>query len=762
MNRKFKKTFSSSTKVQKRFALRKSTVGVGSILVGTSLFFLGTNVASAAEAETPAQNETEVDTHNSQNNEKTNIDASTEDVAHDNEAVDTTTEVQEPASASAVGGKTAQPAVVDAPKVEAEKPAKEEKPKAEVPVTPKDVPAAPTDAKPAPKEDKAAPAVPADKEAPKAEPTPKVEPKTEPKAEPKPEPKTDAPKQDPKADEAKAVDSQVQATKTTKSKQIVSPNAGVNFDLAVDLAIKGPVKALDHFTVKLPKVTRLFRDAVTENPKHPHNQLDLLAENKTVIARGQYDLKLNQLVYTFNEHVNQRDNILATTIIPQFINRETARVSGDYDLDYTFGKQKVKDSVEVNYGKVAGKDAMGSTMSNISTNITKIDPVESTDHKFQQIVYVNPRAQQLHDVGVTVLGHIPNQKSPIKIDSQAKINAKDTTVQIFKVKKGQMLNPSFAVNEQELEDVTSKYNVQYDQANNRFYVSMKSIDSAFVFKVTSTYEPAKDKDSVLATRAVMENYNVRGNKIDEYVFDDIKTVTKLEEAVAVKENGVQLGDRVWSDDNANGVQDVNEKGLPYVRVLLKNTATNEELEAITDDNGHYSFDNLKKGSYTLKFVTPPGYTPSPALQGKDRTVDSNGVMVPVSVNGKSDITIDSGFVNDSGEWYEIGDYVWVDSNGNGVQDKNERGLANAEVQLIDQRTKAVISTTQTDHKGHYAFKVRNGKYDVLFVTPKGYKPSPHAVGNDRGKDSNDGRTGVNVYGSNVYHIDRGFILEKKK
>ena len=73
----------------------------------------------------------------------------------------------------------------------------------------------------------------------------------------------------------------------------------------------------------------------------------------------------------------------------------------------------------------------------------------------------------------------------------------------------------------------------------------------------------------------------------------------------------------------------------------------ELLDALTGfgygDSTGYIY--LLPGDYTVVFLTPAGYAPSPADQGGDDTVDSDGTSVPVTLTaGQDDTTIDSGFV----------------------------------------------------------------------------------------------------------------------
>ena len=82
----------------------------------------------------------------------------------------------------------------------------------------------------------------------------------------------------------------------------------------------------------------------------------------------------------------------------------------------------------------------------------------------------------------------------------------------------------------------------------------------------------------------------------------------------------------------------------------------------------------------------------------------------------------------------VGDLVWVDSNGNGLQDAGEPGLAGVSVEL--RQGGVVIATATTDSSGHYSFgNVAPGTYTVLVHRPSGYSFSPGLQGSDRTLDS---------------------------
>jgi uncharacterized surface anchored protein len=84
-----------------------------------------------------------------------------------------------------------------------------------------------------------------------------------------------------------------------------------------------------------------------------------------------------------------------------------------------------------------------------------------------------------------------------------------------------------------------------------------------------------------------------------------------------------IGDRVWNDTNANGIQDNGEVGVANVTVKLYDGANQLLRTTVTDIDGFYIFDNLPNGTYQVQFVLPSGYVFSPQDQGGNDTFDSD-------------------------------------------------------------------------------------------------------------------------------------------
>ena len=112
-----------------------------------------------------------------------------------------------------------------------------------------------------------------------------------------------------------------------------------------------------------------------------------------------------------------------------------------------------------------------------------------------------------------------------------------------------------------------------------------------------------------------------------------------------------IGDYVWLDGNANGLQDTGEVGVAGVTVDLLN-ATGSAILATTTTNasGWYYFSSLAAGTYEVKFVAPSGDRFTVEGVGANPAINSSanattGVTAPVTlIAGETDNNVDAGLV----------------------------------------------------------------------------------------------------------------------
>lgn len=205
-----------------------------------------------------------------------------------------------------------------------------------------------------------------------------------------------------------------------------------------------------------------------------------------------------------------------------------------------------------------------------------------------------------------------------------------------------------------------------------------------------------------------------------------------------------LGDRVWHDLDADGVQDAGEAGLANVTVrLLAADGVTVITSTTTNGSGIYSFGDLAPGQYGVQVVRPAGYETSPIDLGGNDTTDSDanaaGVIAPVMIfSGDARTDLDAGLF----QRVTIGDRVWMDSNGNGLQDSGEANAPGVTVQLRN-AANTVIATTATDATGNYSFaNLLPGTYNVRFTAPGGTVFTTRDAGNDAQDSDANGTNGT--------------------
>jgi len=119
----------------------------------------------------------------------------------------------------------------------------------------------------------------------------------------------------------------------------------------------------------------------------------------------------------------------------------------------------------------------------------------------------------------------------------------------------------------------------------------------------------------------------------------------------------------------------------------------------------------------------------PSMHHSPNKLNFDNAIYPVKCNTKA----------------SIGDKVWNDLNGNGIQDSGEPGVPNVTVNLYD-CSNNFIATTTTNANGEYLFgSLIPNDYYVEFVLPSGSIFTTKDQGSDNGKDSDaDITTGKTV------------------
>ncbi len=183
-----------------------------------------------------------------------------------------------------------------------------------------------------------------------------------------------------------------------------------------------------------------------------------------------------------------------------------------------------------------------------------------------------------------------------------------------------------------------------------------------------------------------------------------------------------IGDTVWLDGDLDGAQDPGEGGIPGVDVILTwpgpdgilGNGDDVTFTDTTDASGVYGFDGLNSGDYAVAVDTAT--LPSGLIATFDEDGGLDGTTAVTLPDATAHLTADFGY----GGSGSIGDRVWWDTDGDGVQDAGEPGIQGVEVRLtwygpdgLLGSADDVVQTRFTDGSGAYVFvNLPAGDFDV--------------------------------------------------
>jgi hypothetical protein len=193
----------------------------------------------------------------------------------------------------------------------------------------------------------------------------------------------------------------------------------------------------------------------------------------------------------------------------------------------------------------------------------------------------------------------------------------------------------------------------------------------------------------------------------------------------------RIGNFIWNDLNANGIQDLDEPGLGGVRIVLTDPEGNVLDEYVSQPNGYYILGgNLCAGPYVIQVdesTLPPGFVPSPCEAGNEIRMDSDCQPVRIALPDDTHraLRIDFGYYLRGACTGSIGDFVWNDLDGDGLQDDGEPGIPGVILYLTGPG--GLQDSTITDEDGRYAFNgLCAGSYRVDVdpaSLPPGFSPT---------------------------------------
>ncbi|NEF07140.1 YSIRK-type signal peptide-containing protein, partial [Staphylococcus aureus] len=516
--------------------------------------------------------------------------------------------------------------------------------------------------------------------------------------------------------------------------------------LKSQITVDDKVKSGDYFTIKYSDTVQVYG----LNPEDIKNIGDIKDPNNgETIATAKHDTANNLITYTFTDYVDRFNSVKMGINYSIYMDADTIPVDKkDVPFSVTIGNQITTITADITYPayKEADNNSIGSAF---TETVSHVGNVEDPGY-YNQVVYVNPMDKDLKGAKLKVEAYHP--KYPTNI---GQINQNVTNIKIYRVPEGYTLNKGYDVNTNDLVDVTDEFKNKMTYGSNQSVnLDFGDITSAYVVMVNTKFQYTNSESPTLVQMATLSS---TGNK-------SVSTGNALgftnNQSGGAGQEVYKIGNYVWEDTNKNGVQELGEKGVGNVTVTVFDNNTNTKVgEAVTKEDGSYLIPNLPNGDYRVEFSNlPKGYEVTPSKQGNNEELDSNGLSSVITVNGKDNLSADLGIYKPK---YNLGDYVWEDTNKNGIQDQDEKGISGVTVTLKDENGN-VLKTVTTDADGKYKFTdLDNGNYKVEFTTPEGYTPTTVTSGSDIEKDSNGLTTTGVINGADNMTLDSGFYKTPK-
>lgn len=164
----------------------------------------------------------------------------------------------------------------------------------------------------------------------------------------------------------------------------------------------------------------------------------------------------------------------------------------------------------------------------------------------------------------------------------------------------------------------------------------------------------------------------------------------------------------------------------------------------------HGVENTKCAQNSDSYSTPQG------RETTNSAVNVENGVAPLPNTGEYSTSIPVGFAS-------VGDFVWEDANGNGIQDDGESGFSGVAVKVIPpEGSSEDTRNAKTDGSGNWKIEglTPGVEYTVEFTLPDGYVETKSTVGADRGKDSN-GKSSKVTLGSGEYNQTYDFGVMKE-
>ena len=167
-----------------------------------------------------------------------------------------------------------------------------------------------------------------------------------------------------------------------------------------------------------------------------------------------------------------------------------------------------------------------------------------------------------------------------------------------------------------------------------------------------------------------------------------------------------IGGFVWNMDGENDAVSGREI------VLLKDGG--EITRTMSAHDGSFAFEALRPGTYRLTCELPEDYLFAREQDARERSsviLNTGSLDIDLVMGAQlTDSSIGIGAIG------SIGDFAWLDSNGNGLQDMSENGMPGIRIDLYQYGE--LIASAETDVYGRYSFtELYPGTYSMIVTMP---------------------------------------------
>ncbi|MGL4382799.1 MAG: SdrD B-like domain-containing protein, partial [Bacilli bacterium] len=250
-------------------------------------------------------------------------------------------------------------------------------------------------------------------------------------------------------------------------------------------------------------------------------------------------------------------------------------------------------------------------------------------------------------------------------------------------------------------------------------------------------------DTSIDSNFALENNLPKSNLITLDPNNHVGTIDDIDGALENMPSSIS--GKVWLDINRNGLYEANENVLENYKINLWQEISGSYTQVnsiLSDDQGEYLFEGLEAGTYkvSIELIDPSmnnlvkyqeepqdlnnDFCPSIQVEDDYKDVSDPGCTTPnetasITIGYNEDVKhVDAGIQT---KYASLGDYAWIDLNGNGSQDSNEPPLVNQILKLLNE-DREIVGITQTDATGKYRFRRLNaGNYYIEVIPSIGFR-----------------------------------------